>query len=171
MWRDRRILDLFGIEHPVIQAPMAGPVLSDMVIAVANEGGLGSLPSAMLSHEQARAEMAKVRAGTKAPINMNFFCHTPPAYDEQREMAWREKLKPYYVELGVDPAAPSPPAPATSRRCGRVRRCASAARCRLPNSRACSSKRRRRCWALWRAGRRKNKTGATFAAPVQISQA
>ena len=108
MWRDRRILDLFDIEHPIIQAPMAGPVLSDMVIAVANAGGLGSLPSAMLSHEQARAEMARVRAGTKAPVNMNFFCHTPPAYDEQREIAWRQKLQPYYAELGIDPSAPIP---------------------------------------------------------------
>lgn len=108
MWRDRRILDLFGIEHPIIQAPMAGPVLSDMVVAVANAGGLGSLPSAMLSHEQARDEMAKVRAGTTAPVNMNFFCHTPAVYDERREMAWREKLKPYYAELGIDPAEPIP---------------------------------------------------------------
>lgn len=108
MWRDRRILDLFGIEHPIIQAPMAGPVLSDMVVAVANAGGLGSLPSAMLSHEQARAEMAKVRGGTSAPVNMNFFCHTPAVYDEQREMAWREKLRPYYAEFGIDPAAPIP---------------------------------------------------------------
>lgn len=108
MWRDRRILDLFGIEHPIIQAPMAGPVLSDMVVAVANAGGLGSLPSAMLSHEQARDEMAKVRAGTTAPVNMNFFCHTPAVYDERREMAWREKLKPYYAELEIDPTAPIP---------------------------------------------------------------
>jgi nitronate monooxygenase len=108
MWRDRRILDLFGIEHPIIQAPMAGPVLSDMVVAVANAGGLGSLPSAMLSHEQARDEMAKVRAGTTAPVNMNFFCHKPAVHDERREMAWREKLQAYYVELGIDPAAPIP---------------------------------------------------------------
>ena len=108
MWRDRRILDLFGIEHPILLAPMAGPVLSDMAIAVANAGGLGALPSALLSHEQTRAEMAKFRAGTAKPINMNFFCHVPPAYDESREMAWREKLRPYYAELGVDPAAPIP---------------------------------------------------------------
>ncbi|MDQ2704376.1 MAG: nitronate monooxygenase, partial [Pseudomonadota bacterium] len=97
-----------GIEHPILLAPMAGPVLSDMAIAVANAGGLGALPSALLSHEQTRAEMAKIRAATKAPINMNFFCHTPPAYDERREMAWRERLKPYYEELGVDPATPIP---------------------------------------------------------------
>ncbi len=108
MWRDRIILDLFGIEHPILLAPMAGPVLSEMAIAVAKAGGLGALPSALLSHEQTRTEMAKIRAATTKPINMNFFCHVPPAYDEGREMAWREKLKPYYAELGVDPAAPIP---------------------------------------------------------------
>ncbi|MEW9806245.1 NAD(P)H-dependent flavin oxidoreductase [Mesorhizobium sp. ZMM04-5] len=108
MWRDRRILDLFSIDHPILLAPMAGPVLSDMAIAVARAGGLGALPSALLSHEQTRAEMAKIRAATEAPINMNFFCHVPPAYDEGREAAWRETLKPYYSELGVDPAEPIP---------------------------------------------------------------
>ena len=81
MWPDRRILTLFGIEQPIILAPMAGPVLSDIVIAVANAGGLGSLPCALLSHDQARAEMAKIRAATAAPINMNFFCHRPPSAD------------------------------------------------------------------------------------------
>lgn len=108
MWRDRRILDLFGIELPIILAPMAGPVLSDIVIAVARAGGLGSLPCALLSHDQARSEMQKIRAATTAPINMNFFCHTPPAYDETREMTWRARLRPYYGELGVDPDGPIP---------------------------------------------------------------
>jgi Nitronate monooxygenase len=51
MWPDRRIQDLFGIELPIIQAPMAGPVLSDMVIAVAEAGGLGSLPCATITPE------------------------------------------------------------------------------------------------------------------------
>ena len=108
MWPDRRILTLFGIEQPIILAPMAGPVLSDIVIAVANAGGLGSLPCALLSHDQARAEMAKIRAATAAPINMNFFCHRPPTADAGREQAWRERLKPYYAELGVDPEGPIP---------------------------------------------------------------
>ncbi len=108
MWRDRRILDLFGIQHPILLAPMAGPVLSEMAIAVARQGGLGGLPSALLSHQQTRDEMAKIRAATKAPVNMNFFCHVPPAYDEGRETAWRRKLAPYYAELGVDSSAPIP---------------------------------------------------------------
>ncbi len=37
-----------------------------------------------------------------------FFCHTPPVPNNAREHAWRERLKPYYVELAVDPAAPIP---------------------------------------------------------------
>ncbi len=50
MWPDTRLRDLFGIDVPIVQAPMAGPVFSDMVIAVAEAGGLGSLPCATNGH-------------------------------------------------------------------------------------------------------------------------
>lgn len=108
MWPDTRILDLFGIELPILLAPMAGPVWSEMAIAVANAGGLGSLPCALLSVDQTRGELEKIRGGTNRPINVNFFCHTPPAFDEAREQAWRDRLRPYYLELGVDPDGPIP---------------------------------------------------------------
>jgi hypothetical protein len=42
------------------------------------------------------------------PVNLNFFAHKTPVPNNERENAWRERLKPYYVELGVDPAAPVP---------------------------------------------------------------
>ena len=77
MDRDRRVQDLFGIELPIIQAPMAGSVGSEMVIAVSEAGGLGSLPSAMFTPEQARAELGTIRQRTSRPINANFFCHPP----------------------------------------------------------------------------------------------
>jgi nitronate monooxygenase len=93
--------DLFGIELPVIQAPMAGAQGSAMAIAVSNAGGLGSLPCAMLSLDGMRQEIAAIRAGTDRPFNVNFFCHTPPAPDEGRETAWRALLAPYYEELGM----------------------------------------------------------------------
>ena len=108
MWPTQRIQDLFGIELPIIQAPMAGPVLSDMVIAVAEAGGLGSLPCAMLSTEQTRSELSIIRQHTAKPINVNFFCHRPPPLDPAREAAWRQRLEPYYAELGIDPKAPVP---------------------------------------------------------------
>ena len=108
MWPDRRLLELFGIEHPIVLAPMAGAMDTDLAIAVAEGGGLASLPMAMLSEQQLREQMAKFRAATSRPINLNFFCHIPPVPSNEREHAWREKLKPYYVEFGIDPAAPVP---------------------------------------------------------------
>ena len=103
MWPDQRIVELFGIELPIIQAPMAGSTGSEMVVAVAEAGGLGSLPCALLSAEQIRAEVETIRRQTKRPINLNFFCHPPPRVDAAREAAWRQRLQRYYVELGLDP--------------------------------------------------------------------
>ncbi|HEX3482518.1 MAG TPA: nitronate monooxygenase family protein [Kofleriaceae bacterium] len=110
MWPDRRILDLLHIDVPILLAPMAGPGLAELAIAVAQAGGLGSLPTALLSADQLRVEIAKFRAGAGArPINLNFFCHTPPVPDPARDAAWRERLAPYYRELGLDPSTPIKP--------------------------------------------------------------
>ncbi|MHA3735279.1 NAD(P)H-dependent flavin oxidoreductase [Pseudomonas sp. Eth.TT006] len=107
-WPDTRILDLLGIELPIIQGPMAGATNSSMVIAVCNAGGLGSMPAAMLSIEQLREELKTIRQHTDKPFNVNFFCHQPPAADEQRAQDWKQLLEPYYRELGVDFDAPTP---------------------------------------------------------------
>ena len=96
---------LFGIELPIVQAPMAGVQLNKLASAVSEAGGLGSLPCAMLTPESLRKEMDAIAAGTKRPVNVNFFCHRPPEPDAAREARWREKLAPYYRELGIDPAS------------------------------------------------------------------
>ncbi len=57
----------------------------------------------MLSAEQMRAELTAIRAGTDRPFNVNFFCHTPPVPNAEREAIWRKRLEPYYRELGIDP--------------------------------------------------------------------
>jgi nitronate monooxygenase len=108
MWPDRRILDLFRIELPIIQAPMAGANGSAMAIAVSEAGGLGSLPCAMLDAAKARAEIGVIRQRTARPINVNFFCHEPARPDPQREAAWRARLRAYYLELGLDADATAP---------------------------------------------------------------
>jgi nitronate monooxygenase len=106
MWPDRRLLDLFQIEHPIIQAPMAGAMDWELVAAAAEAGALGSLPCAMLAPAQVREQVAKLRGRTNKPFNLNFFCHRPPASDGAAEAAWRARLAAYYVELGLDPQAP-----------------------------------------------------------------
>ena len=105
VWPDRRFLELVGSELPIVQAPMAGAQAGAMAAAVSKAGGLGSLPCAMLNVEQARGELQLIRQQTDRPINVNFFCHTPPAPDPAREQRWRGRLAGYYAELGVDPSA------------------------------------------------------------------
>jgi nitronate monooxygenase len=105
-----RLLDRLGIEHPVLQAPMAGVQGSALAIAVSAEGGLGALPCAMLAPAAIRTELEAIRAATDRSFNVNFFCHAVPAPDPAREAAWRTALGPYYREFGVEPATiPGPP--------------------------------------------------------------
>jgi len=101
MWPNDRFIKLSGIDLPIIQAPMAGSALSDMVAAVSEAGGLGSLACALLSVEQARQELETIRRKTSRPINANFFCHQPPD-DSVRQMNWRRRLDAYYVQLQAD---------------------------------------------------------------------
>src|SRR5262249_43246499 len=65
---------------------------------------------ALLSVAQARDEMQNIRSKTTRPVNLNFFCHRPPHIDPDRENQWRERLRPYYIELGLDPDQPVPAA-------------------------------------------------------------
>ena len=106
MWPDRRIIDLVKTEFPIVLAPMAGAMDAELVIAVAQGGALGSLPCALLSAEKAREQVNIVRQRVTAPVNMNFFCHTPVQADAAREAGWKARLSTYYKEFGIDPAAP-----------------------------------------------------------------
>ena len=106
MWPDRRIIDLFKIEFPILLAPMAGAIDAEIAIAAAQGGALPSIPCAMISAEKTREQVNIVRQRVSAPINLNFFCHQPVDADPAREAGWKARLTAYYEELGLDPAAP-----------------------------------------------------------------
>lgn len=96
------LLDLLGIELPLVQAPMAGSNGSALAVAVSRAGGLGSLPCAMLSPHDIRVELGAIRTATDRAFNLNFFCHDDgPPTAEQAER-WLDRLHGYYDELGVD---------------------------------------------------------------------
>jgi nitronate monooxygenase len=100
-----RLQDLLGADLPIVQAPMAGVQGSRLAVAVSNAGGVGSLPCALLDLDGIRAELTAIRAQTTRPFNVNFFCHTPPEPDAERDRAWRTALGPYFAEFGVDESA------------------------------------------------------------------
>lgn len=114
-WPNRRLTDLLNIELPIVQAPMAGANDAEMAIAVCRAGGLGSLPCALLNSGQIREEVRRFRTSVasdtagKRPMNLNFFCHSPPKTDPEQETRWLDALAPYYAELNVPPPEKTPP--------------------------------------------------------------
>lgn len=99
MWIDRRLLDLLGIEHPIVQAPMAGASTPRMAAAAANAGCLGSLGCAMMTPASYRAAVDEMRGATNRRVNVNFFCHRPPEFDDQKSARAQARLKPFFDEL------------------------------------------------------------------------
>ena len=99
------LLELVGIELPIIQAPMAGVSSPAMAAAVSNAGGLGSIGVGATNAEGARAMIAAVRMRSNGPVNVNVFCHRPAQADPRRESAWIERFAPEFAKLGAPPPA------------------------------------------------------------------
>ena len=85
-----------------------------LAAAVFKAGGLGSVPAAMLNAEQLHKELTSFQMAVAAdinatawgnflPVNVNFFCHTPPSAQPEKESAWRLKLSSAYQLYGIDP--------------------------------------------------------------------
>lgn len=101
MWPDRRLADLLKIDHPILQAPMAGSATPDLAAAVCNAGGLGALGCAEMSLAQVRTSAAAMRARTNRPFNLNFFVTDTPVTDPAVLKRTRERLGPWYEKLGL----------------------------------------------------------------------
>ncbi len=117
MWPDRRLIELFKTEFPIVLAPMAGAMDAELVIAAAQGGALGSLPCAMLSADKAREQINIIRQRVSAPVNMNFFCHKPVDADAESQARWKKRLERVLPGIGARPRS------ANQRRQPRTVRC------------------------------------------------
>jgi nitronate monooxygenase len=79
MWPNTHLTDLLGNKHPIIQAPMAGSTTVELVTAVSNAGGIGSMGYSETPTKQIREDAAKIRKLTDKPFNLNFFAHDVPS--------------------------------------------------------------------------------------------
>lgn len=101
-----------GIDHPIIQAPMAGANATPpaLVAAVSNAGGMGSLGAAYMPPDQIAREVAAIRALTNKPFGINLFIPPnplPPLPDATRA---REAIATYHAELSLpEPMDPQLP--------------------------------------------------------------
>ena len=90
-----------GLQHPIIQAPMAGTSTPQLAAAVSNAYALGSVGIGAYGLEQARQHIEQTRALTDRPFNVNLFCHREPVADAEREAQWLRYLAPEFERYGA----------------------------------------------------------------------
>ena len=110
MWPRTDLIDLLGIRHPIIQAPMSTYDGAQLVAAVSNAGALGSLGCCALPTQTARDHIQDIRRATNRPFSLNFFAHSAPRIDADAARRVRERLSAYYHELDLG-AVPEPSDP------------------------------------------------------------
>ena len=75
------LTQLLKVKYPIVQAPMLGVTTPEMVAAVSNEGGLGSLPIGLQSPEKTLELIRKTKSFTTQPFAVNLFAHELPEID------------------------------------------------------------------------------------------
>ncbi len=98
---DSRLTTILGIEHPIIQAPMAGVTTPEFVAASVEAGVLGSIGAGYLSAEDTRKFIREVKSFTEKPFAVNLFVPEKVETSEEQLRGAYEALRPVGEELGV----------------------------------------------------------------------
>lgn len=88
-----KFMQMFGLKHPIIQAPMDGPATAPLATAVSANGCLGSLPLTWRTPDQAYQEITQVKSATSASFFGNFVLNFPPSALDQSIAAGIETIQ------------------------------------------------------------------------------
>jgi nitronate monooxygenase len=100
-WPTTRAAELLGIRYPIVQAPMAGGSTPELVAAVSDAGGLGSLGAARTPPDELRATIGRIRELTDRPFGVNVFAW-PPFDADADPTPVLARLAALYEDVGVD---------------------------------------------------------------------
>ena len=102
MFPETPVAKQLGIRYPILQAPMAGgPTTPELVAAVSNGDGLGSLASGMSSPETILQDVATVQRLTGKPFGINLFVLKTPRPNDELMTKVAQLLAPIRSELGL----------------------------------------------------------------------
>jgi nitronate monooxygenase len=93
-----------GLDHPIIQAPLAGGGdTPELVAAVCEAGALGFIGAAYLTPPQIVETARAVRARTTRPFGINLFAPLPAPAVVRDPGPALARVAPFYAELGLPP--------------------------------------------------------------------
>ena len=97
------LVERFGIEHPLIQAPMAGSSLSALAAAVSNAGGLGSIGAGYLEPQAILDEAGRMRRACDRSYAIGLFVLPDEFVADMAAVARaRERLDALMADEGLD---------------------------------------------------------------------
>jgi nitronate monooxygenase len=96
------LCEILAIEHPIIQAPMAGATTVDLVAEVCEAGALGGFGHSYTEPDAMREDARAVRARSRQPFAINLFASpipSEPAVETQREAI--AAVRDDFAQLGL----------------------------------------------------------------------
>ncbi|KZD28590.1 Enoyl-(acyl-carrier-protein) reductase (FMN) [Bacillus cereus] len=98
-----RVIDILQIKYPIIQAGMAGAITTpELVAAVSNSGGLGTLGAGYMSPEQIREAIYKIRQLTDKPFGVNLLLTKEIQIEEEKINLAKVLLSGVNRELSIE---------------------------------------------------------------------
>ena len=101
MWNQNGLTERLGITYPIIQAGMAGTTTPQLVAAVSNAGGLGTLGAGYMSAKQMKEAILNIKELTDRPFGVNLFIPEMAVVSEEKIKYANELLRPYREELNI----------------------------------------------------------------------
>lgn len=96
-----RVCDVFGIVHPILNAPMAGTAGAELAAAVSEAGGLGIIGGSNRDAAWLREQIHTVRERTDKPFGVGFIS-SAPGLEELTAVAIAERV-PVITHSFADP--------------------------------------------------------------------
>lgn len=97
---------VLGIQHPIIQAPMAGGITTSRLVAeVSNSGALGMIGAGYMTPQQMREQIREIKTLSSYPFGINLFVPNEFSRTEEEIEEVNQLLKPILRQLGVHESA------------------------------------------------------------------
>lgn len=100
------LMKLLQINYPIIQAPMAGGITStDLVTAVSEQGGLGSIGAGYMSADALGKQIREIKTRTSQNFGVNIFVPSPFESSDEAVKLMNQSLQPIREKLQMNPNA------------------------------------------------------------------
>jgi nitronate monooxygenase len=100
----------YGLDLPILLAPMAGACPESLSIAVANAGGMGAMGALLNTPAEIREWVRQFRAASTGALQLNTWIPDPPApRNEDQERRIRQFLAAWGPEVPESAATVAPP--------------------------------------------------------------